>query len=145
VVLVLMCSQLLLISSYFMWNGGFCVGPRHLALFMALALYEGIAALPEAPRWRLAFALLSAWGIVLNLAGVATDALPNDTWLKPAFEIFFPRIAQNQINDHNFMAEAGFANDRRALFVWLAFFVIAGLAVSWSRKGRATPENREPA
>jgi hypothetical protein len=140
VVLALMGSQLLLISSYFMWNGGFCVGPRHLALFMALGLYEGVAALAGEPRWRLAFALLSAWGILLNLVAVATDALPNDTWHSPVFEIFFPRIQQNDINSHNLLAEAGLPNHRYTLAVWLGALVVAGLALSWSRASTRLPK-----
>jgi hypothetical protein len=139
VLFALMGTQLLLISSYFMWSGGFCVGPRHLALLMTLALYEGVASLAGEPRWRLAFALLSAWGIVLNLAAVATDALPNDTWHAPAFEIFFPRILQNDINAHNFVAEAGLPNNRYALIVWLGAFVVAGLALGWTRTSRPRP------
>ncbi len=140
-VLVLMGSQLLLISSYFMWNGGFCVGPRHLALMMALGLYEGVAALAREPRWRLTFALLSAWGIVLNLAAAATDALPNDTWHNPAFEIFFPRIAQNVINDHNVLADWGLPNGRYTLGVWVACFLVLGVVLSRPWRARASPRS----
>jgi hypothetical protein len=122
-VLLTMASYLALIASYFKWDGGYCVGPRHLAPVIALALYEGIGALARAPRARPAFALLSCWGVVLNLVAGATENMPADTEPRPAFEVFVPHLIRGEINRHNLFAEWHLPSGRYLLLVWWVLFV----------------------
>ena len=43
-------AQLGFIASFWMWDGGWCIGPRHLAPLMMVLLYEGVDAVARTPR-----------------------------------------------------------------------------------------------
>ncbi len=136
-VVLLLASHVLLISSYFMFAGGACVGPRHLAPVIALGCYEGVAALAKQTRWRLTFVVLSAWGIFLSLTAAATDAQPSPSLRSPAFEDFLPRLLAGHINAHNILVELGLPNGRYVVVAWFALLGVMGAAFSlWLRDGR---------
>jgi hypothetical protein len=150
-VLVLCLTYFGLIASYFKWDGGWCTGPRHLAPVMALALYEGAAALATRTRGWVAFALLSTWGMVLNLAALSTSPMPGEGDQHPAWEVFFPKLMKGELNDHNLLHEVGLPQGRYLFAMWLLTFaggaLFCGWAVarSWARRAPPAPPAPSPA
>jgi hypothetical protein len=66
-------AQVLLISSYPYWNGGFALGPRHL---MAMVPFVAVAAGLGLERFSRIGLVLGAFSILLIGAGTVIDALP---------------------------------------------------------------------
>jgi hypothetical protein len=122
--LALAISGFVFVCSYFKWDGGWCIGPRHLTPFMVLGLYEGAGHL--AADWRLyrvPFTLLAAGGIFANLAAAATDPILSEEYKHPLFDVTLPQLAQNQLNDHNLPHELwGWPNRWWLLLVWAGLF-----------------------
>ncbi len=144
-VLAILGVYLLFVASYFKWDGGWCVGPRHLAPFIALALYEGLGALVHVKRVRLPFAVLATWGVILSLCASATDSLPSESVRYPAFEIFFPRAWRGELNDHNLFHELGLTNARYLLVIWLGLLLLTGFALGTAfARGAPQPETILP-
>lgn len=135
----MMTLYFLFVTSYFKWDGGWCLGPRHLSPVIALATYEGAGALAGVKRGRLLFLGLGLWGTFLTLCGSATDPIPAENFKQPFFEIFFPRAMKGEFNDHAFLFE--FLKIRRApyfLGIWFGMLLAFGLALTllyrWARK-----------
>jgi hypothetical protein len=147
-VAVLMGSYFILISSYFKWDGGYCLGPRHLAPVIALGVYEGAAAVARARRLAPLFYALAGWGGLVSLAGCATDPLPSERFQSPAFQLFFPSLWRGELSGHNLLAELGLPNGRYVVAAWVALFVgVTWSLARWSERLRARAEARrgEPA
>ena len=136
----LCASLVLLISSYFKWNGGSCVGPRHLTPIMMLIIYEGVGALAITPRATIWFGVLAIIGVTLNLEIAATIPTPDEHAMHPLFEVIWPALARNGINRHNFATELGVAPGRYLLAVWVALFALlaSGLSILARRADRKT-------
>jgi len=130
-VLVLLGSYFLLISSYFKWDGGWCVGPRHLLPVIALGVYEGTAALARTRRHWWLHGILAGWGALVAFAALATDPLPAENFRSPAFEVFFPKVWKGQISGHNLLAEAHLPNGRYVFVTWLTLAVALTWALAW--------------
>jgi hypothetical protein len=130
-----MAAYVLLIASYFKWDGGWCTGPRHLAPVIALGTYEGAGALAKLRRGRVTFALLALWGCLVCVCASATDSIPAESFKAPAFEVFFPRAWRGDINTHALLVEWGLPRGRYLIGVWFfAFAVFAWiLAVVYRR------------
>ncbi|MHB8419514.1 MAG: glycosyltransferase family 39 protein [Myxococcales bacterium] len=145
-VFVILSSYLLFIGSYFMWNGGWCTGPRHLVPVIALAVYEGVGALAHMKRTgRLTFALLAAWGVVLSVCASATDSIPSDGIQHPAFEVFFRHIATGDLTPHNLLAELGFKIGGRLLLApWFAILLGGALLLGWAAERRSAAARVTP-
>ena len=130
-VLTLMGGNLLLIGSYFKWDGGWCLGPRHLAPLMTLGMYEGVAALARVKRFRGLFYVLCAWSGLVSIMGSATDSMPGEGFHSPAFEVFFPKFWKGELSDHilfsdrHLLGDWALPNGRYLIFVWLALFGIS--------------------
>ncbi len=141
---VLCLAQFLFVCSYFKWDGGWCVGPRHLAPMMMLLLYEGIAELPRASRTvRRWFGALAAGGTTINLMAAATDPLPDESVTRPYFERSWPHFLKSDLNGHARLVEAGIKLGRYLVPVWVVLFVVIAVLVAaadrrWVR-GRAAP------
>jgi hypothetical protein len=118
----LMGAYVLLIASYFKWDGGWCTGPRHLAPVIALATYEGAGALAKIRRGRVTFALLALWGALVSVCASATDSIPSESFKAPAFEIFFPRAWRGDLNDHVLLFEWGLHRGRYMIGLWFVAF-----------------------
>jgi hypothetical protein len=136
-VLFLSTAYVVLISSYFKWDGGWCTGPRHLAPIIALGTYEGAGALAAIRRGRVMFTLLAVWGALVAVCASATDCIPPETWKAPAFEVFFPRVLHGDLNDHVLLFEWGLRRASYMVGLWFVLFVVfaAVLSVAYRRLG----------
>lgn len=144
-VMLVMAAHVLLISSYFMWDGGWCTGPRHLAPVIALGLYEGAAAVARRPRNRLVFMLLSLGGAILSLTATATNPMPSQDKRTPAFQIFFPDLFAGKMNNHNFVHELGLDTSAPwVLGAQVGLILLATLFFAWlfQERLRKTPHQR---
>lgn len=125
--LLLSIASFLFVSSYFKWDGGWCVGPRHLAPIMTILLYEGAARL--AADWRLYrvwFWVLGLAGIFVNLAAAATGPILPESKTHPLFDSYLPMMSSNHINWHNLVHELfGVPNKWWLVPIWGALFLVA--------------------
>ena len=120
----LSAGYIVLISSYFKWDGGWCTGPRHLAPIIALLTYEGAGAFAKLRRGRVVFTLLACWGAFVTVCASATDCIPPESWKEPAFEVFFPRAWRGEINDHALLFEWGLHRERYFIPLWFVTFAV---------------------
>lgn len=125
-VLWLSAVYILLISSYFKWDGGWCTGPRHLAPVIALLTYEGAGAFAARRGGRVLFTALAAWGALVTVCANATDCIPPESWKAPAFEVFFPRAWRGELNNHALLSEWGIKSSRNFIPLWFVVFVLFG-------------------
>jgi hypothetical protein len=130
-VLAIMGAYILLISSYFKWDGGWGVGPRHLMPVMALGVYEGLGAMMLRRKGFGWFALLSTWGIAVAVAASATDPLPAESFQHPVFEVYFQKVADEAFTEHALLREMGLPTGYYLLAGWLGYLGVMILSLGW--------------
>jgi len=137
-------TQFLFVSSYFKWDGGWCVGPRHLATVMMLLLYEGTPALARASTGlRRLFAALCAIGITVNITATATEPVIDEKYTRPFFEVFWQHASKGDVHPHNLLAEAGLPVGRYLFGVWGLLFVLVACTIALvDRRGRRARDAR---
>lgn len=137
---ILCAAQYLFVSSYFKWDGGWCVGPRHLATVMMLLIWEGLPVLALASRavqaW---FYALAMGGIVINVCAAATDPIPQESFTRPYFQVFWAHVLKSDFNSHALLIEAGMKRGRYMLGVWMGLLVTVALLSAladrfWARR-----------
>jgi hypothetical protein len=121
--LALFAVEITFLSSFWMWDGGWAIGPRHLAVLMSVLLLEGIDAVARTPGARAPFWVLAAVGLVLNLAAVSTN--PYAPSLHPFRELYLPALAQGRIAPDTVFHMLGFPLGRGSVVVWMAAFALA--------------------
>jgi hypothetical protein len=144
-VLVIFGTYLLFMSSYFKWNGGWCVGPRHLVPVIALVVYEGLGGL--VPRGKtLLYWVLGAWGVLLSLCAVATQPNCDENIQHPAFDHYFPLARKGELTLHSLPVELGAKNGTFLIYIWLAMFLGFMVLFSWlfARAVARTSEQSSP-
>jgi hypothetical protein len=115
-------AQFGFVASFWMWDGGWCIGPRHLASLMMVVLYEGVFALAETPRARAPFLIAAAIGIGINLIAVATNPFaPSE---RPFSELYWPAFVRGAITPHNVFRMLDFDLGRWSVAVWCALFAL---------------------
>ncbi len=130
-VLLILGSQLLFVAAYFKWDGGWCYGPRHLVPALALACYEGVAVFARQRGNRVMFALLTLWGVVAFLAAAATDPLPAESFTHPFFDVFWPKLLNNDLTNHSILVEAGLPKGLYLIGLWFGLFAGFSLGLGW--------------
>jgi hypothetical protein len=106
-----------------MWDGGWCIGPRHLTSIMMLFLYEGIQAVAETRRAQPSFAGLAGIGIAINVIAVATN--PFAPSARPFSELYWPAFVSGTMTKENLFRMLGLDLGRGSVAVWCALFVLA--------------------
>jgi hypothetical protein len=126
------------IASFWMWDGGWCIGPRHLTGVIMIVLYEGVPALARTPRAQRPFLALAGLGIGINLIAVATNPFaPSE---KPFSELYWPAFARGVMTPDNVFRMVGLELGRWGAYAWCALFVLAivGLGALAEREAAAT-------
>ena len=85
-------AHLAFVSSFWMWDGGWCIGPRHLAPLMTVLLAEGVDALARTQWAKLPFVGLASVGVAINVVAVATN--PYVPSARPFSEVYWPALAR---------------------------------------------------
>jgi len=121
----LACVQLTFVASFFLWDGGWAIGPRHLVPLMMLLVYEGVGAVARTPRAQPLFAGLAAAGVALNLLATATNPFV-EGFAHPFGDLYWPAFARGEITPTNAFALVGIHAGRACVFAWCALFVAIG-------------------
>ncbi|HEY2510448.1 MAG TPA: hypothetical protein VGI39_06320 [Polyangiaceae bacterium] len=125
------------IASFWVWHGGWCIGPRHLTPLMMLFAYEGVDALASSsPFFRPVFFGLASAGVALNLVAVATNPFV-DTTEHPFTDLYWPALARGEMTPHSFFADLGLSLGPATLAVWAAAFLLAALGLGQAARGGA--------
>jgi hypothetical protein len=117
----------LLVAAYWMWAGGWCIGPRHLVPLVMLLVYEGVFAVAQTPRARIAFAVLSVLGIAINLIATSTNPFVQST-VHPLRDVFWPALSRGQIVPANLLALVG-VHGKACIAAWCALFIVSALGL----------------
>jgi hypothetical protein len=125
--LAIACAQFTFVASYWMWDGGWSIGPRHLVALIMLLTYEGVGALARTPRAQLPFVGLASAGLALNLVAVATNPFV-EGFMHPFNELYWPAFARGEITPHNlFSFVLGLHPGQACVFLWCALFLATGV------------------
>jgi hypothetical protein len=123
---ILSLCYLLLISSYFMWWGGWAYGPRHLIPVVMLLFYEGIPALARTGRFRgwLYAASVAGIGMVWIAKSTALYIMP-EQFSNPVFDIALPAFLNRQLR-HDAIPSQMFGMDPLiAAWMWIGLLVVS--------------------
>jgi len=124
------CS-LLLFSSYYMWWGGWCYGPRHLIPAAILLLYEGVKLLSERGFSKSMFITLSLLGILFNFLAKTTLVymIPNQ-YSAPITQRLIPLFLDQEYNPYNLVTWYYKWDPKVAIYLWPVLFacILLGLA-----------------
>jgi hypothetical protein len=132
-------AQVGFVASFWMWDGGWSIGPRHLTSLLMVLLYEGVDAVARTPRARIPFFALGAVGIAINLLAVATNPfVPSQ---RPFSELYWPAFTRGEIAPDNVFHMVGIDLGKGSVFVWCALFAtaIVLLGKMAERRGALSP------
>ena len=136
---ILSVCYLLLISSYFMWWGGWAYGPRHLIPVAMLLFYEGIPALARTGRFRgwLYAASVVGIGMVWVAKATALYIMP-EQFSNPVFDIALPAFLNGQLR-HDAIPTQMFGMDPLiAAWLWLGLLVVSVIGLTLLARREAT-------
>jgi hypothetical protein len=127
-------AHFLFVASYWVWAGGWCIGPRHLTPIMMVLLYEGTGALARsAARWRVAFVVLASAGLAGNLVAVATNP-----WIEvsrhPFRDDYWPAFLRGEMTPDSVFRDLGLGWGRGTVYAWCVLFVVTATLLAWQAK-----------
>jgi hypothetical protein len=134
---ILAICYLALISSYFVWWGGWAYGPRHLIPLAMLLFYEGIPLMAGTEMLRQSLYGVSIAGIVMVWVAKATSLyIMPEQFSNPVFEIAFPSFARGELRHDSILTHLFQIDPVVTAWLWLALFVasVAGLHRLWTAR-----------
>lgn len=130
--LVTIVIYTLLISSYFMWTGGWAYGPRQIIPLVFICLYEGVSYLVSKKISAYFFYVFSAIGLLFVWMDKSTKIyeIPDDSsqFHNPVFNIIIPDFLRHKFNTNTFPVFLFDSNPVIAIYVWPLLF-IAGIFI----------------
>jgi hypothetical protein len=138
---LLAIAYLLLISSYFVWWGGWAYGPRHLIPLAMLLFYEGLPMLARTRGYRgwIYSASVVGLGMVWIAKSTALYIMP-EQFSNPVFDIAVPAFLNRQLR-HDALPTMLFGTDPWvASWIWIGLFVLG--VVGLCALAAATPGRR---
>jgi hypothetical protein len=123
---VLAIAYLVLISSYFVWWGGWAYGPRHLIPLAMLLFYEGLPMLARTRGYRgwIYAASVAGLGMVWVAKSTALYIMP-EQFSNPVFDIALPAFLNRQLR-HDALPTLLFGMDPWVgSWIWIGLFVAA--------------------
>jgi hypothetical protein len=120
----------LLISSYFVWWGGWSYGPRHLMPLAMLLFYEGVPMLARTGRFRGWIYAASAVGIgmVWIAKSTALYIMP-EQFSNPVLDLALPAFLNGQLRHDAIPTQLFGLDPLVASWIWLALFVVGTAAL----------------
>ena len=136
---VLSFCYVLLISSYFMWWGGWAYGPRHLIPLAMLLFYEGIPALARTGRFRgwLYTASVVGVGMVWIAKSTALYIMP-ERFSNPVFDIALPAFLNGQLRHDAIPSQLFGMAPLVAAWIWIALFGSGVVGLWWLARREVT-------
>jgi tetratricopeptide (TPR) repeat protein len=130
--LVTSIIYLLLVSSYFVWTGGWGFGPRHLIPLVIICLYEGVFFLSTKKLNPYFFYIVSFLGLFLIWMDKSTKQyyIPDDlaNFHNPIFNVVIPDFFSHKLNSNVLPVFMFNSNPVMAIFAWPILF-FAGLMI----------------
>jgi hypothetical protein len=121
-----------LVSSYFVWWGGWAYGPRHLIPLAMLCFYEGIPLMARTEALRQFLHAMSLAGIVMVWVAKSTSLyIMPEQFSNPVFEIAFPSFARGELRHDSILTHLFQVDPVIAAWVWLVLFV---LSAAWLQR-----------
>jgi hypothetical protein len=127
---ILAVCYLGLISSYFIWWGGWSYGPRHLIPLAMLLFYEGIPMLARRGTFRgwLYCACACGIGMVWIAKSTALYLMP-EQFSNPVFDLALPSFLQGQLRHDSILTLLFDVDPVVASWGWLVLFVVSAAAL----------------
>jgi hypothetical protein len=133
---LLTVSYIALMSSYFVWWGGWAYGPRHLIPLAMILMYEGIPMVARLATSRTPLFLLSIAGIFMVWITKSTVLymLPEE-YSNPVFDLALPAFMQGKLRPDAISIPLLHLDPMLASLLWPALLAIgaAGLYVLYAR------------
>jgi len=127
-------AHFVFVASYWVWDGGWCIGPRHLTPMMMILLYEGVGALAiSTASWRVTFVALASVGLAVNLVAVTTNPWI-DVSRHPFRDDYWPAFLRGQMTPDSVFRDLGLGWGRRTAYAWCALFVVTATLLAWQAK-----------
>jgi tetratricopeptide (TPR) repeat protein len=130
--LVTSIIYLLLVSSYFVWTGGWGFGPRHLIPLVIICLYEGVTFLSAKKLNPYFFYIVSFLGLLLIWMDKSTKQyyIPDDltNYHNPIFNVVLPDFFSHKLNSNVLPVFMFNSNPVMAIYAWPILFT-AGLII----------------
>jgi hypothetical protein len=82
-------------SSYYYWNGGFSLGPRHLVAMLPMAAISLAFVWPATAGEKFGVSILLGLSLIVSLACAAAGMFPPDTLMNPLAEWVLPQLFGN--------------------------------------------------
>jgi hypothetical protein len=135
---------MLLISSYYMWDGGWAYGPRHLIPMTGLWLYRGLPALARHISKAVFFGLSLVGLTGALLAKITVQYMIPPNYRFPPLDLIIPSLAEDKLNHDGLLERWLDIDPIRSLAAWVALFVavIIGLTILERRMTTVNGERR---
>jgi hypothetical protein len=132
-------AHFVFVASYWMWAGGWCIGPRHLTPVLMLLLYEGVGALARsAAGWRVAFVGMASLGLAGNVVAVATNPRIEGP-RHPLRDLYWPAFSRGEMTADSVFHALGLGWGRGTVYAWCLLFVVTATLLAWgAARERAT-------
>jgi hypothetical protein len=118
-------AELGFVASFWMWDGGWCIGPRHLTGLMMIALYEGVQAVAETPRTRPLFLALAGVGVAINAIATATNPFVSPQPSRPFSDVYWPSFVKGAMTRNSVFSMLGLDLGKGCVVAWAALFGVA--------------------
>lgn len=120
------------IASYQAWWGGWTYGPRLLFPLAVLLLYEGIYQLSKFPFSRIAFWILTVFGLAGAVLAKLTVvySIPSES-INPFLDTIFPNLVSGHFNPNNLATMIFGLNPLLAGLLWVLLFGFSVIGLSW--------------
>ncbi|ABW68915.1 hypothetical protein [Desulfosudis oleivorans] len=114
----------LLFSSYYMWDGGYAYGPRHLIPVAVLLIYEGVVWVSRTKQPLLWFYSIAAAGVGMSWMAKSTVAFLADPAVSnPFFSIIVPEFTAGRFNPNNLLTMMFGLPPMAGVIAWPLLFV----------------------
>ena len=115
-----------LISSYFVWWGGWSYGPRHLIPLAIILFYEAIPFVAKRPRLHAPLIAVSAAGVAMVwLAKVTVLHIMPETFSNPVFTLALPKLLHGELRADALVTRFFGFHPMIAASIWPLLFAVA--------------------
>jgi len=125
----------IIISSYFMWWGGWTYGPRHLTAIAIIICYEAIPYIIKNGYNKIVFWILIFIGFATAFIAKITlqYSLPSE-FKNPLFDLIFPEFFKGNFNNNNVLSLLFGLNNGTSAIIWIVLFFIGILLIKYVSK-----------
>jgi hypothetical protein len=118
------CTSLFLLNAgYFVWDGGWCHGPRHLLPALALLIFFVAVNFDKFHFRHWGFYVLSGFGVILNIMAKSVGTIYSSEYEFPYLDYIIPQFLNFKYSANNFLMEMPESFLVYLPFVWIVLFL----------------------